>query len=1033
MNGDREGSEFGGRHSTYARYICRVGALAVALGVTGAVAAPSGVAWADDSPSATDDGSPPSDTGEASSPDTLSQVSSGFGPTSTAAGSRSTDGPGAEAESPTLTPSDDSGVIVRSSGGALTSTGHTSQSDMDPSVPGGDEDPLDDEAAGVAADETPPGPDVDQPDLDASGAEPTVEADADQAGGEPTSDGAIQTSPEATNAVGSKSVPPPGNANHDESDGIPVALTGTPAVLISTSDHVEDPVEAAPPRIDTRVSLVPDATAAVSTAQFPFIQLPTPVQFVDQIRDTLTSTFTKCACALFSGVAKLVETFSSLMAPAQTAPTPSVPTDPAQAPLLWTVAAWVRRQVDYVAAAFNRSPIGQLVHQVSERVIDTVTDLGNSPLGRQFSASLSQFLAECEGSTSLRAELDRTTVVSGLNEPTDFAILTAAGDPDEIYRILVIEKSGAVKSYDPTSGQLTTLVSLPVVTAAGERGLIGVEVDPHFWTQGEEGYRTIYVAYTGADNYDRLSSLLVNDAFDGVEETELVRSDQPAREFHHGGDLAFDPEGRYLYWAVGNNTDNANSQDLSTIHGKLLRLNRDGTAPTDNPFVDDPTAEPLVYAYGFRNPFRFTFTPDGKILVGDVGEATWEELNLVTAGANYGWPNAEGPCDGCGYVNPIYAYRHAGAVTNAGAITSVVVYTGDTYPEEYRNKVFIADYSLGWIKELTFDSEYTSLIGERTLDSGAGAVVKLAQGPDGNIYQLNIYPGTLSVLTPSGGNRTPTGVIAASATSGAGDSLTVHFSASDSRDPDGDALTYHWDFGDGRTSADVDPTVVFTNDAEYTAYTVTLTVSDGQRQSATTQRIVVGSTPPDAEIVVSSGKYNAGDTIEFSADAFDLEDGTLPDSAYQWRVEFRHADHQHPFRDGIVGPAGAITIPRNSDQMYNTFYRIVLTVTDRSGLSTTRSVDVTPNLVTLTFGANQPGATYTIDGIPHQGLYSEQAVVGVQRSLNVPSPQYVGGQQLEFGSWSDGGAQSHVIVTPGANTSYQVTFAVAASAATVLT
>jgi hypothetical protein len=194
---------------------------------------------------------------------------------------------------------------------------------------------------------------------------------------------------------------------------------------------------------------------------------------------------------------------------------------------------------------------------------------------------------------------------------------------------------------------------------------------------------------------------------------------------------------------------------------------------------------------------------------------------------------------------------------------------------------------------------------------------------------------------------------------------------------------------------------------------------------------VVGSTPPDATITVSSDTYSAGDTINFSALGMDAEDSSLPASAYTWTVEFHHADHKHPFRDNIVGPTGSITIPRNADQLYNTFYRINLAVTDSSGLTTTRSVDVRPNLVTLTFGASDPDATFTIDGIPHTGSYSEQAVGGVQRTLNAPSPQYVRGQQLVFGSWSDGGAQSHTIITPGANTSYQVLFTAIPSPAAV--
>ena len=90
---------------------------------------------------------------------------------------------------------------------------------------------------------------------------------------------------------------------------------------------------------------------------------------------------------------------------------------------------------------------------------------------------------------------------------------------------------------------------------------------------------------------------------------------------------------------------------------------------------------------------------------GDVGGSLWEELDVVTPGANYGWPLAEGLCDGCGFVNPIYAYPHTPPPAQAGSITSVMVYTGSTFGPDYQNKVFIADYTLGWIKELTFDSE----------------------------------------------------------------------------------------------------------------------------------------------------------------------------------------------------------------------------------------------------------------------------------------------------------------------------------------
>ena len=130
-----------------------------------------------------------------------------------------------------------------------------------------------------------------------------------------------------------------------------------------------------------------------------------------------------------------------------------------------------------------------------------------------------------------------------------------------------------------------------------------------------------------------------------------MKGTEPAGDDHHGGGLRFGPDGK-LYWSVGDNVccsvvDASNAQNLTNMYGKVLRLNPDGTAPTDNPFYDgDGTNYDAIYATGFRNPFRLTFTPDGELLVTDVGQGTWEELNLVTAGANYGWPDAEGPCNG---------------------------------------------------------------------------------------------------------------------------------------------------------------------------------------------------------------------------------------------------------------------------------------------------------------------------------------------------------------------------------------------------
>jgi aldose sugar dehydrogenase len=337
--------------------------------------------------------------------------------------------------------------------------------------------------------------------------------------------------------------------------------------------------------------------------------------------------------------------------------------------------------------------------------------------------------------------------VSGLDQPTDFRFL-----PDG--RILFAEKGGAIKASKDGQVQSTPLITLPNETFWA-KGLAGIEVDPDY---DENGY--IYVSYVRDDNYERLSRLTVTDptaevlTIDPDSEVVLVQGTQPAGNDHHGGGLAFGPDGK-LYWSVGDNVccsvvDGSNSQDLSNIYGKVLRLNPDGSAPIDNPFPDASGAGPLIYATGFRNPYRLTFTPDGRLLVADVGQATWEEVNLVTAGGNYGWPNAESPCDGIGttscstpssYDNPIYAYRHS---SGGDSITAVLAWTSGNG----QNTVLIADFNQHWVKELTFNSDYSSLISETEFDAAAsGSTNKLAQGPDGAIYQLT-YDGKLTRIAP---------------------------------------------------------------------------------------------------------------------------------------------------------------------------------------------------------------------------------------------------------------------------------------------
>jgi glucose/arabinose dehydrogenase len=260
------------------------------------------------------------------------------------------------------------------------------------------------------------------------------------------------------------------------------------------------------------------------------------------------------------------------------------------------------------------------------------------------------------------ADFQTSLVVGdGLDGPSGFEIA-----PDG--RIFVLERAGKIKIVK--NGQLlpTPFADLPSEDT-GDRGLIGIAFDPDFGVSNHY----VYFYYTG---HDLLNHLVRFDAAEDVGTDgpfELFHTTSPSQLLHVGGSVRFGPDGK-LYVAVGDNGSGSNAQDLTNPHGKILRINRDGSIPADNPFAGQPDKLGAIWAYGFRNPWRFQFdSATGELYGGDVGDFTWEEINHIVKGANYGWPLHEGACtvDCTGFTDPIHAYPHAGDSSRAAPCTGV--------------------------------------------------------------------------------------------------------------------------------------------------------------------------------------------------------------------------------------------------------------------------------------------------------------------------------------------------------------------------
>ena len=629
--------------------------------------------------------------------------------------------------------------------------------------------------------------------------------------------------------------------------------------------------------------------------------------------------------------------------------------------------------------------------------------------------------ATSAGAATLPTGFTEALVASGLNNPTAMQFA-----PDG--RLFVCEQGGRLRVIK--NGALLSTPFLTVtVSSSGERGLLGVAFDPNF---AVNQYVYVYYTATSPAVHNRVSRFTASGdvAAVGSEVVLLDLNNLSSATNHNGGALNFGPDGK-LYVAVGENANAANAQTLSNLLGKVLRLNADGTIPTDNPFYTSTTGtNRAIWALGLRNPFTFAFSPSGSsMFINDVGQSSFEEINDGAPGANYGWPDTEGATTDPRFDSPRSSYPHSGG---ACAIVGGAFYAPATaqFPSDYLNDYFFADYCAGWIRKLDPANGNTAT----TFATGIASPVDLKVAADGSLYYVARVSGGTSgvVYRISYGATAPTITSQPASLSAAlGTSVTFSVRAS------GPApLRYQWQRDganiSGATSQDYTLASVAATD-NGARFRAIVSNDYGSTTSAEAVLTVTSNQPPTATITAPAvgTLYSGGSTINYSGSGSDPEDGALAASAFTWRVDFHHDTHSHPFlpeTSGMTG--GSFTIPTTGETSADVWYRIYLTVRDSAGATHTVQRDIQPRKVTLTLATSPAGLQLRLDAQPVATPLTFDAVVGIVRSLEAPASQVSGSTTYEFVSWSDGGAAMHTVSTPAANTPYTATYRVPGSGGT---
>lgn len=331
--------------------------------------------------------------------------------------------------------------------------------------------------------------------------------------------------------------------------------------------------------------------------------------------------------------------------------------------------------------------------------------------------------------------------------------------PGDRSRWFVVEQGGRVLLFpnDPGASATTVFADLrDRVVAGGELGLLGLAFHPGFGANGQ-----VFLSYTGdpggalVSRVSRFRAAAGGGALDAGSEEVLLTVDQPFSN-HNGGQIAFGPDG-FLYVGLGDGGAGGDplghGQNPSTLLGAILRIDVDAAAPygipADNPFAAGG-GRPEVYAWGLRNPWRWSFDREtGELWAGDVGQGQWEEVNRIVRGGNYGWNRREGAhcfrtpdCDAAGLIDPVAEYSHA----EGCSITGGYVYRGAALPQLLGTYVY-GDYCSGRVWGL--GPAAGGRPAPRVLLESGLSISSFAEDLDGELYVLDHAGGRLHRFVPA--------------------------------------------------------------------------------------------------------------------------------------------------------------------------------------------------------------------------------------------------------------------------------------------